>query len=519
MTAFSVKMGLKRRHFYLKGAKIMTSIPIITWLGRFKQFGQPFSRPKQPALRPDWADYTHKLPLFVRQCPVAHRYLELLGPLPWADFPQRATHLNGYDQPMPYTAFAAACLIKLDQHLVSMGHLRRYLTDHPALLWLLGFPLVTDPNLPWRFNTDASLPTQRHFTRMLRQIPNTFFQTLLDSTVTLIKTELAELDLPLGQCIAMDTKHILAWVKENNPKTYLKSRERYDKTRQPAGDPDCRLGCKRRRNQRASTKQPPPTPPDNPVPANTISVGEYYWGYASGVVATKIPDWGEVVLAELTQPFDQPDVAYFYPLMAATERRLGFRPKFAAFDAAFDAFYIYEYFHSDQHDGFAAVPFSERGGCRRFDAHGLPLCQAGLAMPLKYTFQAKTTLFEHQRGRYVCPLLFPTQTGQSCPIQHKRWAKGGCTTTMATSIGARLRYQLDRDSDRYKSVYNQRTATERINSQAVELGIERPKIRNGQAIANINTLIYILINLRTLQRIRLRKADRRDQGKLPGSAA
>ena len=49
-----------------------------------------------------------------------------------------------------------------------------------------------------------------------------------------------------------------------------------------------------------------------------------------------------------------------------------------------------------------------------------------------------------------------------------------------TSIGTRIRYQLDRESD----VYEQRTATERVNSQAVELGIERPRLRNGQAMAN-----------------------------------
>jgi hypothetical protein len=73
---------------------------------------------------------------------------------------------------------------------------------------------------------------------------------------------------------------------------------------------------------------------------------------------------------------------------------------------------------------------------------------------------------------------------------------------MPTSIGARLRYTLDRDSDAYKQIYKQRTAVERINSQAVALGIERPHIRNGAAIVNLNTLIYILINLRFLQRIR-----------------
>jgi hypothetical protein len=56
----------------------------------------------------------------------------------------------------------------------------------------------------------------------------------------------------------------------------------------------------------------------------------------------------------------------------------------------------------------------------------------------------------------------------------------------------------------YKEIYKQRSATERINSQAVSLGIERPMLRNGKAIANINTLIYTLINLRFLQRLRSR---------------
>jgi hypothetical protein len=318
----------------------------------------------------------------------------------------------------------------------------------------------------------------------------------------------------------MDTKHILAWVKENNPKAYLKRSERFDKTRQPKGDPDCRLGCKRRHNQRASAKEPPPTPPNNPLPADSFSVGEYYWGYASGVVAAKVPNWGEFVLAELTQPFDQPDVAYFFPLMAAVERRLGFRPRFGAFDAAFDAFYVYEYFHQDDQAGFAAVPFSERGGHRdrQFSPDGAPICQAGLPMALKYTFLNRSGRLEHECQRYVCPLRYPTPTGQTCPKNHPKWAKGGCSSTLAASIGARLRYQIDRQSEAYKDIYKQRTATERVNSRAVELGIERPKLRNGQAIANQNTLIYVLVNLRALQRLRQHKAELREPGDLPASA-
>lgn len=65
----------------------------------------------------------------------------------------------------------------------------------------------------------------------------------------------------------------------------------------------------------------------------------------------------------------------------------------------------------------------------------------------------------------------------------------------------RVRYELDRKGEPYLALYRQRTATERINSQAMALGIERPKLRNGQAIANLNSLRYVLINLRVLHRL------------------
>ena len=73
---------------------------------------------------------------------------------------------------------------------------------------------------------------------------------------------------------------------------------------------------------------------------------------------------------------------------------------------------------------------------------------------------------------------------------------------MPVAQGARIRYTLDRDSPLYKDIYKQRTAVERINAQAFNLGIERPSLRNGAAIANQNTLIYLLINLRCLHRLR-----------------
>jgi hypothetical protein len=497
--------------FCLKGEKTMTGNLI---LSRFRAFGGRFGVLFQPNL-PPWPSlhmlwlHPERLPRYASETPLITRTLELLGPLDWEHFPERNLQRHWCQPAVSYAAFAGAMLVKLSEGLETMGDMRRCLVEHPGFIPLLGFRAVRSRKHPCGFDPEASLPTQRHLTRMLREVPNASLQFLLADSVRLLREELCQHQIEIGGCISLDTKHILAWVKENNPKTYVE--DRYDKTRQPVGDPDCKLGCKRRHNKKK--KQPlgqetPPTPTTNPKPAENFKFGDFYWGYGSGVVVTKVPGWGELVLAELTQPFDHADVSYFFPLMTVTEQRLGFRPRFATFDAAFDAWYVYAYFHrNDDPIAFAAIPFSEKGGYkakgRLFTPEGLPKCEAGLPMPLKLTFTDRTKcIVEHERGRYVCPLLFPAPSGKPCPLNHKNWPKGGCTAEMPISIGARLRYTLDRDDQRYKDIYKQRTAVERINSQAKALGIERPHIRNGKAIANLNTLIYVLINLRLLQRIR-----------------
>ena len=65
-----------------------------------------------------------------------------------------------------------------------------------------------------------------------------------------------------------------------------------------------------------------------------------------------------------------------------------------------------------------------------------------------------------------------------------------------------MRVTLDRDGPLYRVIYNQRTSAERINSQAKDLGVERPKVRNIRSVSRLNTLIYITINCKALQRAR-----------------
>jgi len=486
----------------------MTDDPIVTQLPLWAfPLGTPQTPVKPTDLHTLW-QFPEHLPTCVTTSPTIMRCFELFSPLEWGHFPERNLQRNWGQVSIPYAALAAAELIRLNEGHPSMGHLWRCLFEHPGFIWLLGFPVQLAPETELGFDVLGSLPTERHLTQMLRRMPNPAVQFLLADSIRLILAELAALHAPAVDCVSLDTKHILAWVKENNPKAYVQ--DRYNKNKRPVSDPDCRLGCKRRHNRAAV----PATPAHNPVSASTLKVGEFYWGYGSGVVVAKVPGWGEFVIAELTQPFDHGDVTYFFPLMRQTEERLGYRPRYATFDAAFDAWYVYAHFYceNDPTFGFAAVPFSEKGNYkvhqRQFAPDGAPLCAAGLAMPLKFTYTDRTTcILEHERGRYVCPLKFPTRARQACPVRHPNWKRQGCTVQMPTSIGARLRYTLDRDCELYKQVYRQRTAVERINSQAVALGIEHPHFRNGAAIANQNTLIYLLINLRFLQRLRRHQRD------------
>jgi hypothetical protein len=103
------------------------------------------------------------------------------------------------------------------------------------------------------------------------------------------------------------------------------------------------------------------------------------------------------------------------------------------------------------------------------------------------------------RSHFRCPLLVPERTGQTCT--HTQFAKGkGCVKDLNWEKGGLMRVLLDRTSPLYQAIYHQRTACERINSLAQALGIERPKVRNGRSVANLNTLTYVILNVQTLQK-------------------
>jgi hypothetical protein len=455
------------------------------------------------------------LPAWVANDPLVQHYRALIGELPWTAFPERTQDRPWPGpHPDPRAPFLAAYLVKLHEGKRFMSELRTFLIKHPALVYYLGFQRVLDPSAPHGFDVAQTVPKRRHFSTVLRTLPNPSMQFLLSATVELLRATLAPQEqASFGDIIAGDTQALLAWVKQNNPKQYIKE-GRLDKSRQPAADPDCKLGVKKSRN-RAPTDadgdgDEQGAPRSDAKPARELQVGvDIFWGYASGIVVTRLSNGTEVVLAERTRPFTESDPSYFFPLMQQVESRLGRKPRFGAWDCAFDAHYVYDYF--EQAGGFAAVPFNagKKGAKRQFAPDGAPLCAAGLAMPRLFLYQHRSSLIPHTREKCGCPLLYPQPTGRVCPIADPHFESGGCTTTLAADSGSRIRHTLDRESDEYKELYAKRTMVERINAQAEALGILHPKLRRGRAIANQNTLTYVLINLRALQRIRAAALERR----------
>lgn len=181
------------------------------------------------------------LPKFVQSCPVSMNYLDMLGEIRWKEFP----HSRGSRGPLPMNraAFVAAFIIKIDQGHTYMSKLRDYLCQHPALVWMLGFPLVLSDKADHGFDIEKTLVCQRQFSRVLKKLDREQLEFMLKETVDLLAKALPE-DLAFGETVSLDTKHILAWVKENNPKAYVT--ERFNKEQQLSGDSDCKLGCKKK---------------------------------------------------------------------------------------------------------------------------------------------------------------------------------------------------------------------------------------------------------------------------------
>lgn len=421
--------------------------------------------------------------LLMEEDALVQRYRALFAHIEWSQLPDPAVDPSRPGKrPHPESAFIKALLVKINEGHQYCSQLRRFLLEHPLLVLELGFRPVLDCQRLYGFDVERTVPSERWLRQKQRTLCHGHLQDLLAASVAALQEAIPG----LGEVVAFDVKHQYAWVRENNPRESIV--DRFCKERQPRGDPDCRVGVKRSHNQ---------VQPDG----STKEKKEYLWGYGSGIATATTPDYGDVVLAEFTQPFNESDVSYFLPLYVQTIAHLGRFPLHITADAAYDAWYVYE--TMAHRSGIAAIALNGHGHDEHpRDADGVALCPMGLRMHPSYRFQ-------HTRGyraqRFRCPLLFPQRRPFDCP--HPQFLKGkGCVHDLGIEKGAIIRVLLDRSGPLYRSIYRQRTSAERINSQAKAIGIERPKVRQGDSVRRLNTLSYLLLNAKALARARARNA-------------
>jgi hypothetical protein len=176
--------------------------------------------------------------------PLIADYRTFFALLDWSVVDQWEATRSSRGRPAhPISAYLKVFLIRIREGMTFTAQLRRFLLRHPLLVIELGFRLVLDPTAPYGFDLPQTVPCEFWLREMLRHFDQTLLQDLLHATVH----DLQEAIPGLGETVAFDVKHIYAWVKENNERAYVT--DRYDKTKQLAGDPDCKLGVKRSTNQ------------------------------------------------------------------------------------------------------------------------------------------------------------------------------------------------------------------------------------------------------------------------------
>ena len=382
----------------------------------------------------------------------------------------------------PLEAYVKAFLVMVEEEIRSSEKLRQFLVRHPALVVSLGFKLRgISHDLPFGFHIEETVPSARHLRRKLQEIQNSHLKSLLYDTIH----NLQKLGL-LNGIAAMDTKEILAFVKENNPKQYVK--DRFKKSNIPCGDRTCALGVKPSSNKDGDGKK------------NV----RYFWGYKSGAIFSQT-QYGLACISECTYPAAKPDVRFFFPLLLPLAL-LGIDVKLFLADAAFDAWYVYAAI--DILGAKAYIPINTRGHeilKNEFGPNGRPICQKGLEMDNGGKWFDKQKGYHRQKA--TCPLVNP-KTGKrkkryentDCEILNSKGK--GCTRVINLDDPDNLRFAIDRQSREFKEIYKKRTQAERGFSILKGYGIETPIQRNVNSVSNLATLAYCLMNAKVIVKAR-----------------
>ena len=358
--------------------------------------------------------------------------------------PRAATGRRGF----PKEAMVCAFIVMKCEGFSQITDLMDYLDNNRLIAHYCGFNIM------------EPLPSYWTYDRFLRQLDKGALKAVMADLVR----QLYELGIVDASFIGLDSTPVMANTKQNNPKSFAKSK--FSKENHPKSDPDCALGVHSASNQHNERRY------------------AFYWGYKSYVLVDCISG---LPLFELTTPANMTDASVVPDILRSADAVLPLRECTFLGDKGYDVKTVYNLV-KDAYEGEAVIPLNKRNTKNPEKLSvGNPICEAGLAM----SKDGKTTDNGRTRQKFCCPFR-QSKTGV-CPCNHKNWNNGkknrGCTKYKTVLDDYRL--SIDRECLRFKRIYALRTECERYNSRFKASGQERLWVRNGASAANLNTLAHI----------------------------
>lgn len=310
------------------------------------------------------------------------------------------------------------------------------------------------------FNIMKPLPSYWTFDRFIKNLDNTLIKEIMQSQVI----KLSEMGYIDTSFIGLDSTPVMANTKQNNPKSFVKSK--FSKDNQPKSDKDCTLGIHTASNQFNEKNY------------------EFYWGYKNHVLVDCITG---LPIHEITTGANVSDGSVAIDILSQTNEFLSIEECSFLADKGYDIKAIYNTVKNTYH-GDCFIPLNPRGAkdCKKLPI-GNPICEAGLAM----NKDGKCRDIGRIRQKYCCP--FRQSKTSVCPCNHKNFNNGkknkGCTKYI--TIPDDYRISIDRHSKDFKKTYSLRTECERYNSRFKSTGQERLWVRNFNSAQNLNTISHV----------------------------
>lgn len=268
-------------------------------------------------------------------------------------------------------------------------------------------------------------------------------------------------------------------------KTSVKNR--FNKTKTPKGDPDCRLGVIIHF----------PKPFEKEV--------RFFWGYRNHVISDAL---SELPLTETTRSANVQEAKLFIPLFTQIRQEFNIPIKGILGDSIYDAEYILDFIINNLKvkPYIARNPRRSRRSDTKLSKNGGLICLAGFEMIYwgKFKDRGKTRL------KFVCPITHSKKFAQEipwCPWNHPKFINGkGCIAYLRGDRN--IRDSIDYSSQSFKRIHKLRTGLERIFSRLLTLCMQNPSVKGLNATANHCTIAHITVLLVALTAVKSGNQDK-----------